>query len=123
MNAQALRNRYAADTVATVSPAKLVTMLYDALVRDLVLAEAALDLRNLAEVNDRLCHAQDIVMELHAGLEVDRWSGGKSLAQLYTYLLTELIQANVHKDVERVAACRGLIEPLRDAWHQAAASA
>ena len=42
MNASMIRNRYVGDSVATASPARLVTMLYDRLVRDLVTAEAAL---------------------------------------------------------------------------------
>ena len=35
MNASMIRNRYVGDSVATASPARLVTMLYDRLVRDL----------------------------------------------------------------------------------------
>ena len=41
MSLQAVRNRYVQDAVSTVTPAKLVTMLYDALTRDLQLAEQA----------------------------------------------------------------------------------
>ena len=47
-------------------------------------------------------------------------SGGPGLAALYTYLLTELIQANLGADPDSIARCRGHIEPLRDAWTEAA---
>jgi flagellar protein FliS len=42
--------------------------------------------------------------------------------QLYTWLHTELVLANVQKDRRRVAGCRSVVEPLRDAWRQASVS-
>jgi len=121
MNASMIRNRYVGDSVATASPARLVTMLYDRLVRDLVTAEGALVESDLAAANEALIHAQKILWELAAGLDPTRWSGGPALAALYQFMITELLAANVGKDRDRVAAVRGLVEPLRDAWHQAAA--
>src|SRR3954449_2084219 len=121
--AAAARARYVTDTVETVSPGRLVTMLYDALVRDLTLAEEALAGRpDLRVVNDRLVHAQAIVLELQAGLDPTKWSGGPGLASLYAFLVDELVKANVEKSAERVVSCRLLVEPLQQAWHQAAAS-
>jgi len=121
MNASMIRNRYVGDSVATASPARLVTMLYDRLVRDLVTAEGAIVESDLAAANEALIHAQKILWELAAGLDPARWSGGPALAALYQFMITELLAANVGKDRDRVAAVRGLVEPLRDAWHQAAA--
>src|SRR5439155_19325329 len=119
--AAAARARYVTDTVETVSPQRLVTMLYDALVRDLTLAEEALGGRpDLRVVNDRLVHAQAIVLELQAGLDPTKWSGGPGLARLYSFLHDELVRANIEKDALRVASCRLLVEPLRQAWHDAA---
>jgi flagellar protein FliS len=115
-----LRNRYAEDAVLTTSPAKLVLMLYDRLVRDLVDAEEAVVGRRIAEASDKLLHAQDVIMELHSGLKPELWSGGPGLANLYLWLHGELIAANVAKDAGRIAGARKLIEPLRDAWHEAA---
>lgn len=120
MSTQMIRNRYVGDSVATASPARLVTMLYDRLVRDLTRAEAAIGTRDLAGANDQLVHAQEIVWELAAGLDATKWDGGPALASLYQFLLTELLAANVAKDAARVAGCRKLVEPLRQAWHHAA---
>jgi flagellar secretion chaperone FliS len=122
MSLQAVRNRYVQDAVSTVSPAKLVTMLYDALVKDLSLAERALADRDLQVVHDRLLHAQDIVMELQSGLDVTKWDGAGALMSLYHFLHRELVTANVSKDAAKVIAVREMVEPLRDAWHQAAAA-
>lgn len=121
MNKTALRDRYLNDAVTTVSPAKLVTMLYDRLARDLATAQHALVTGSLDIASERLIHAQDIVAELRAGLDPDAWEGGPALASLYAFLLTELVSANVRKDPDKVAECRRLVDPLRDAWHQALA--
>lgn len=123
MSMQAVRNRYVQDAVSTVTPAKLVTMLYDALVRDLALAEAALEARQIPVVHERLVHAQEIVLELQSGLDVTKWEGGEALMSLYNFVHRELMAANVRKDATKVLAVRELVEPLRDAWHQAAAAA
>ena len=121
MNASMIRNRYVGDSVSTASPARLVTMLYDRLVRDLSTAEAALAASDLAAANTALVHAQDVVWELAAGLDPTRWSGGPALAALYEFIRRELVTANVKKDAARVVAVRELVEPLQEAWHQAAA--
>ena len=123
MSLQAVRNRYVQDAVSTVTPAKLVTMLYDALVRDLVLAQQALTTRDVQTAHDRLIHAQEIVLELQAGLDLTQWDGAGGLMSLYQFVYRELVDANVRKDVTKVIAVHDTVEPLRQAWHTAAGSA
>lgn len=113
-------NRYLQDSVATASPGKLLVMLYDRLVKDLVQGEEALRAGDRELANDKLNHGQEIILELRTTLDVEAWSGAPGLASLYGYLLTELIGANIARDADRVATCRGIIEPLRDAWREAA---
>jgi flagellar secretion chaperone FliS len=120
MNASMIRNRYVGASVDTASPARLVTMLYDRLVRDLAAAESALAGGDLEGASNALIHAQEIIWELAAGLDTTQWSGGPALASLYQFMLEELLDANVKKDTAKVESVRSLVEPLRDAWHQAA---
>jgi flagellar protein FliS len=120
MNASMIRNRYVGTSVDTASPARLVTMLYDRLVRDLTTAEAAMAGSDIEGANNALIHAQEIIWELAAGLDPTKWSGGPALASLYQFMLAELLDANVKKDADKVISVRELVEPLRDAWHQAA---
>ncbi|MBO3740642.1 flagellar export chaperone FliS [Actinoplanes flavus] len=115
-----LRDRYLQDSINTASPAKLLMMLYDRLVLDLMQGEEALRGGDRESANNRIGHAQEIVMELHASLKLDAWDGAPGLANLYSFMLTELIGANVKQDADRVAGCRKLVEPLRDAWREAA---
>jgi flagellar secretion chaperone FliS len=118
----AMRGRYLADSVATASPARLLTMLYDRLMLDLSRGEEALRAGDRNAAWQQLVHAQEIVLELRTSLNTDTWNGADGLAQIYTWLLTELVGANVNADADRVASCRVLVEPLRDAWREAALS-
>ena len=123
MTAPHLRDRYLQDSINTASPGKLLLMLYDRLVLDLMKGEEALRAGDREESHERLTHAQEIVLELRTSLDVDAWSGAPALANLYGWMLTELIGANIARDADRVVACRALVEPLRDAWREAAAAA
>ncbi|HEV7964296.1 MAG TPA: flagellar export chaperone FliS [Actinoplanes sp.] len=120
MTSPALRDRYLADSVNTASPARLLVMLYDRLVLDLVRAEQALRDGDREEGSAQLLHAQEIVLELTTTLDTGAWSGAPALAQVYVFLLNELMAANVHADPGRTAGCRRLVEPLSAAWREAA---
>lgn len=120
MNYANLRDRYVQDAVSTASPATLLIMLYDRLVLDLLRGETALRAGQRDAANSQLTHAQDILAELANTLDVDAWDGAKQLMSVYTYLITSLIDANVRGDADKVAACRELVEPLQEAWQQAA---
>jgi flagellar protein FliS len=119
MTNPALRTRYLAESVATASPGQLLVMLYDRLVVDLTQAEEALRAGDAPTASDRLMHAQDIVSELRSSLDLTAWDGAPGLAQLYGFLFTQLIKANVRRDADLVVECRQMVEPLRDAWREA----
>jgi flagellar protein FliS len=117
-----LRARYVTDAVQTTSPQRLVTMLYDRLVSDLLKGEVGFRPGGDATAGRHaLGHALDILTELRASLDVSVWDGAVGLARLYAFLMTEVIGGDLAADAERIAACRTLVEPLRDAWHEAAA--
>jgi flagellar protein FliS len=123
MTSPQMRNRYLEDSINTASPAKLLVMLYDRLVLDLQQGELAVQAGDRETASDKINHAQEIILELRTTLDVDVWEGAAGLAALYSWLLTELIQANIKLDAAKVAACRGIVEPLRDAWREAAVAA
>jgi flagellar protein FliS len=120
MTSPAMRARYLADSVNTASPARLLVMLYERLVLDLSQAEVAMGAGQREEGGERLMHAQEIVLELRATLDEELWAGAAGLAQIYEFVVNELIAANIKADVGRIVACRSLVEPLLEAWRQAA---
>ncbi len=111
--------RYASDATQTASPARLLTMLYDRLVTDLTMGHEAMLRGDIETTGERLGHASDILFELHATLDLTLWPEGESLAALYLWIVQELMQARVRNQPQRVADCKELVVPLRDAWHQA----
>ena len=120
MTYSAARARYASDSTDTASPARLLTMLYDRLVSDLASAEAAMDRDEIAVTGEKIGRAQEILLELAASLDLEVWPEGEPLRRLYLWMVSELWTARLRKQPEKVAECRQLIEPLRDAWRMAA---
>jgi flagellar protein FliS len=117
------RNQYLADSVLSAPPARLLTMLYDRLLLDLGRAESAQQASNWAVANENLLHAQAIVTELSSSLKTDAWDGADSLLGVYNYVSTALVNANIQRDAALTREAIELLEPLRQAWHEAAAAA
>lgn len=117
---QSAIDKFRQDSIATASPAKLLTMLYDRLILDLGRAEKAMVAGNRVEAHKQLTHAQDIIAELMSSLRMDVWDGAQQLMALYVFAMKELVAANVEGSVKKINDIRNLFEPLCDAWHQAA---
>lgn len=116
---QRAAGRYSGDAVSTASPARMLVLLYDRLVLDLARARQAQIDGERQVASDNLTHAQDIVAELLSSLDVDAWDGGPQLARLYTWLISEMVRANVSKDPQMTAGCLEVADSLRQAWTQA----
>lgn len=117
------RARYVADAIATASPARLLTMLYDRLIVDLSRAERALESGDRSAAAPFVGHAEEIVGELIGMLDVTAWDGADRLLSIYSFVLRELFEAGATGNVTRVMSCRTLLEPLCLAWHDAADAA
>jgi flagellar protein FliS len=117
---QDIRSAYRTNAVATASPAQLLVMLLDRLVLDAERGQAALVAGDHDEVNRQLQHAQAIVTELQATLEVDGMPAGRELLALYDYLQRRLITANIARDQVAAAEAVKLSRELADTWRQAA---
>ncbi|WP_028050713.1 flagellar export chaperone FliS [Cellulomonas sp. URHD0024] len=115
-----VRSQYVASAVATVGPARLLTMLYERMLLDVDRAVGCLRAGDRVEGTQHLAHAQEIVAELMVSLQVEAWEGGAQLMSIYQYLLAELIESGVKGDADRAVACRDLIMPLAEAWQDAA---
>lgn len=116
----AQRSRFVDNSITTASPARLLIMLYDRLVLDLVRAETAQESGDRTAASSQLLHAQDIVLELVASLRVEEWDGAAGLLSVYGFIHSELVRANIEGDSLATRACRFLVEPLAEAWRTAA---
>ena len=111
--------RYVDDGSAGVAAARLLVLLYERLDRDLEVAAEAVVEGRIPEAHEALVHAQAIVFELDIALDVEVWDGAHALRRIYRWLDSELIIANMHKDVVRIRGCRSVVGPLLEAWTSA----
>jgi flagellar protein FliS len=96
-------------------------MLYDRLVLDLERAAAAHESADWQSMSNNLLQAQAIVTELSTSLKIDLWDGGPQLLALYQYCQSLLVLANVRREAAGIREAIDHLEPLRQAWHAAAA--
>ncbi|HSE10508.1 MAG TPA: flagellar export chaperone FliS [Nocardioidaceae bacterium] len=114
------RAAYMGQMVNTASPARLLVMLYDRLVLDIQRAAESQQAGDFATASQHLLHAQEIVLELSTSLRHDVWDGAANLASIYAFLHSQLVRANVQRDVEVTESCLGIVTPLAEAWREAA---
>lgn len=111
------------DAILSATPEQLLVMMYDRLLLDLRRAEAAQLAEKWTEAGNQLTHAQAIVAELNSSLKDGIWDGSDGLRGLYGYVNTAMVEANIQRDVRLTQQCIELLDPLREAWHQAAETA
>ncbi len=121
MNPAQKRAQLNREAILSASPARLLTMLYDRLLLDLNRAEAAQLAQDWIAASDNLVHAQDIIAELVSSLNTDSWDGAQGLQSLYAFATQTLVNANIRRDPALTRQAISLLEPLRQAWHEAAA--
>ena len=74
---------------------------------------------DLPDAHNALIQAQQIVVALRASLQPAGGEMSTRLADLYGYMLAELVQANIAKDRDRLDRLVQVVGPLRDAWEAA----
>ena len=120
MPASRARSTYLANAVAGAPRERLLTMLYDALLNNIAVAEDAMERKDFYTLNERLLRAEEIVLVLRGSLKPEIWSGGPALMSIYDYVYKLLVRGNVHKDAGALSDARRVLEPLQAAWHVAA---
>ncbi|WP_219834394.1 flagellar export chaperone FliS [Paenibacillus sp. R14(2021)] len=110
--------KYQQQSVQTASPAQLIIMLYDGAIRFIKQGIEAIDHRNIEKANTNLIKAQNIVHELIASLNF-QYPISSELAQIYEYMLHQLISANMKKDKEPAVEVLSHLIDLKASWTQA----
>jgi len=110
-------------SVETASPARIVLMLYEGMLRFMEEAAAAIDepddLRRIERINNRLIRAQNIISELQGNLDFS--VGGdipQTLYDLYDFWFRQLSKANLEKTREPIDTILPQVTEIRDAWDQ-----
>ena len=113
------QNAYKKASVNTLDQNKLIIMLYDGAIKNANFAIQYMESGEIEKVHDSLIKTKNIVTELLATLNMDQ--GGeiaKNLKSLYSYMFSQLVEANMEKKSEPVLAVIDLLKELRGAWIQ-----
>ncbi|MCZ8536927.1 flagellar export chaperone FliS [Paenisporosarcina quisquiliarum] len=113
---------YQQNSVMTASPQELTLMLYNGCLKFIRLSKKAMAEKNYEIKNTNIIKAQNIIQELRITLNQDI-EISNNMAQLYEYMYTQLIDANMKNNLETLEEVEGYVVELRDTWKQVMALA
>ncbi len=108
-------NQYREQSILTASPGDLVVMLYDGCIKQVRLARIAIQENEIEQSSQYLIKAQDIIDELIKGLDFN-YSLSKELLRLYEFLLHEMIECNISKDIEKLNGIEPILVDMKNTW-------
>lgn len=119
MNAYAKNARaaYMQNDLKSLSREEIVVKLYQALRIRLRAAIEEIREENIGKKAEHLSRGLAIVIELQASLDMEQ--GGEIAVQLndlYDYLISDIIAANLKSDVAKIEDALKVVEPLLEAW-------
>ncbi len=113
---------YQKTAITTSDPMDLLVRLYDGFLRHGHQAQELLGQGQRGPAGQALSKAIAIVNELQVSLQrATNEEFTDRLSAVYTFVIQELVQANLRGDPERLSDVIRIMSELRDAWAQAAA--
>jgi flagellar protein FliS len=120
---------YKETSIKTAGQGQLVVLLYEEAVKQLIKAIELLELDNtqkkdpgrIEQINKAVMKTEEILTELMVSLDFEQ--GGEissNLFSLYTWFNRELLEANINKDIHRIATVRDMLSDLKTTWSQIA---
>lgn len=110
-------NTYKQNSVNMASREQLLLMLVDGAVKYTRMARLAIEKKDIARAHKELIRVQDIFTELMVTLDTSS-EATKNLYNLYDFIKSQLVRANMKKDVAIIDEVLPLIEEIRDMWHE-----
>lgn len=108
---------YKQSSVQTANGGQLIIMLYEGAIRFTKAGIDGIQTKDYGKANTNLKKAQAIIHELIASLNYD-YDISNNLLKIYEYLLHQLIQSNMKKDVNLASEVIVHLDELRNAWKQ-----
>lgn len=112
-------NAYNHTSIESATPERLVLLLFDGLIKNLIQSKQHINTKQPALAHERLINAQNILLELQGSLNPGAGDLAQHLRQIYSYSIDLLIEANIQKSNNNIDIVINLILPLRDAWEHA----
>jgi len=109
--------QYQHNSIVTATPAELTLMLYNGAIKFCNLAIESMEKKEVEKSNANCIKAQKIITELQATLD-NKYAIAKEMDDLYTFINTTLMEANIEKNPEKVRQALELIREFRDVWQE-----
>ena len=109
---------YKQNSITTASLEELVVLMYRGLEKFIKQGILFVEEKDVEKANNAIIKAQDIVRELMSSLDMNI-EISKQLYNLYDFILSTLIQANIKKDKSKLQDALDIVTGLKEAWEQA----
>ena len=111
-------NQYKENSIFTSTPEELTLMLYNGLIKSIMIAQNSIEGNDIERVSNSLVRAQDIIQYFRNTLDM-KYEVSQGLDALYEYMFRRLVEANMKKDQVIIDEILGMAKELRDTWTQA----
>jgi flagellar protein FliS len=113
-------NKYQNTQISTASGEQILILLYEGAILFSNQAMQAIIEKNKVLKAEKITKVVNIISELNGSLDLE--IGGEiagNLENIYSFMILELLAANVHDDRKRIAAVVEMLSELKDAWKEA----
>lgn len=110
-------NAYQKNAIMTASKEELTLMLYDGAIKFCNIALSGFEKKEYEKINTNLKKAQAIITEFRATLDC-KYPVWEDFERVYDYIYRCLIDANIHKDEEKLQEALKYIREMRDTWKE-----
>ena len=110
-------NAYQKNAIMTASKAELTLMLYDGAIKFCNIALSGFEKKEYEKINTNLKKAQATITEFRATLDC-KYPVWEDFERVYDYIYRCLIDANIHKDEEKLQEALKYIREMRDTWKE-----
>lgn len=111
-------NQYKENSIYTSTPEELTLMLYNGLIKSIMIAQKSVEGNEVERASNSLVRAQDIIQYFRNTLDM-KYEVSQGLDALYEYMFRRLVEANMKKDQVIIDEILGMAKELRDTWTQA----
>ena len=109
--------QYANNKVMTASPAELTLMLYEGAIKFINIALGAIEEKDVQKAHTNILKAEHIIDYLRQTLDM-KYAVAQDFENIYSYLASRLIEANLKKDPEILQAVNEHLRSVRDTWKE-----
>lgn len=102
----------------TMSPARLILLLFQKLDEELQRAKELILSGDMEGKGKAIIKSQDIVMELLNSLNLKTGQIAENLQALYLYIFRELNNVNFYKDTDKLNVILKIVDELKTAWEE-----